>query len=285
MSDKKHLTFSILVCAWEEEKMIEHCIKHILSLDYPKKNIEIIVSCDSNTAKLIREYPVKILVEKERAGKWNALTNMIKKSTGDILIINDADSFLFPLYALYDLEKDFNKNPKLGGLVFGYLKTTDEIKGNFWTFIDYLITDLSFYYRLLKYPIKDFKQVTFPILTNVFRNKIEKIEAINDDAEISLKLLQMGYELDYAPYIYFYSLHGTSTNISDFIKQKVRINTGWLQLKKKYGLDFTNYYLEMGFLVAKTIFYLMIWPLGYAYSMLKAYFKKPEVKVWEKIKR
>ncbi|MGA2955301.1 MAG: glycosyltransferase, partial [Thermodesulfobacteriota bacterium] len=183
------MKFSFLVAAWEEEKIIENCIKHILSIDYPKKNVEIIVSCDPKTAKVIRKYPVKILLEKKRAGKWVALTNMLKKATGDVVIINDADCFLFPLYALYDLEKDFKANPKLGGLVFGYLKTTDEIKGNFWTFIDYLITDLSFYYRLLKYPIKDFKQATFPILTNVFRNKIKKVEAINDDAEISLKLL------------------------------------------------------------------------------------------------
>lgn len=280
---------TFLIAGWKEEKYIGECIEYIKSLDYPKKNIEIIVSADSSTGKIAKEYKdVNVFVERKRGGKWKALTRMMKHATGDIIVVNDADNFIFPPDALKRLVKHF-KNPKVGGVSFTSIISPTELKESSWVLTDYLIYLLTRYYQSKRFPVKSMKEANFPIITNSFRNGIiKRVETINDDGETSYKMLKAGYHIDFAYDVMWYSKGGTVTNIPDFYKQKTRTNMGWNQVKKKYKLDFTNFYFEIFLLFMITIFNMFIYILGYVATMVKSWFmegeKAPE-KVWKKTKR
>ncbi len=283
------MKITFLVAAWHEEKTIGECLKHILSLNYQKRKLEIIVACDKNTAKIAKKYPVKIILEKERLGKPKAVLNMLKHASGDIIIVNDAENFIFPSDALHKVVKYF-QNPKIGGVSFSSISHPYEIKMGHWVLIEEIIYELFNFYKIRNYPVKSLKKANFPIITNAFRNVIKKLETINDDGEISYRLLKKGYYIGYAFDVMWYSKGSTPSNLSDSMKQKVRTNVGWDQIRSKYNLSFKNFYLRLfGLTVACIINFIIYWGIS-IYSMIKAKIliligRTSAKKIWKKIKR
>lgn len=100
---KKIKTLSIVIPAYNEENFIEEIIKmvvHSNSLDFKK---EIIVIDDGSTdktpkllKKIIKKYQrkgvsIKLILKKKNEGKGAALKTGFLKSTGDIVLVQDAD--------------------------------------------------------------------------------------------------------------------------------------------------------------------------------------------------
>ena len=93
---------SILIPVHNEEKTIVDKLRNIKSVEYPKENIEIIVTDDGssddtlqkvqNFVKLNPELNVRILGPNKRAGKSVALNRALPFSTNDIVIVSDADT-------------------------------------------------------------------------------------------------------------------------------------------------------------------------------------------------
>lgn len=86
-------TISIVIPTYNEEKLIETCLKSIFKQDYPKKFLEVFVIdnySEDDTVKIARRYPVKILMNKIKDPE---LSKMIafKRSTGDLFYYMDAD--------------------------------------------------------------------------------------------------------------------------------------------------------------------------------------------------
>lgn len=104
---------SIVVPVYNEEKTIKKVLQTLIELPLPKEvRKEIIVINDSSTdttAEILRQYTVTsgviILTNKENLGKAGAVKRGIMRSTGDYVVVQDADNEYYP----YDLLRLLSK--------------------------------------------------------------------------------------------------------------------------------------------------------------------------------
>lgn len=92
---KNFPSLSIIVPAFNEEKVIAKTIKNIKNLIYPKK-FEMIVVDDGSTDRtyeIARKIKGIILFRKENGGKASALNFGLKKASGEIVAVVDSDSY------------------------------------------------------------------------------------------------------------------------------------------------------------------------------------------------
>lgn len=93
-------TVSIIISAYNEAQNIEKKIKNTLELDYPKEKIDIFIGSDGSqddTSAIGKKYEklgVKFFDFKINRGKTAVQNDLVKLSTGEILIFTDAASFL-----------------------------------------------------------------------------------------------------------------------------------------------------------------------------------------------
>jgi len=92
---------SIVIAAYNEEKNIRARIENILSLDYPKEKIEVLIASDGSTDEtdeMVSQYGEKNirLLSLSRQGKYAALNAAIPATTGEILVFSDANSIYAP---------------------------------------------------------------------------------------------------------------------------------------------------------------------------------------------
>ena len=227
---------SFLVCAYREEKIIKECIDHILKLEGRK---EILVGCDRKTAKELKRYPIKIILEKKRMGKSKMLSKLMKKAKGDILVINDAEHYLFPDNGIKKIEEYF-KDDKIGGLTFNTFIQEREVNRGYWVIVESLMWEIARLYNLTN--VKNRMQ-----FVNVFRKGIIDVETTNDDAEIAKELTNKSYVIKTVPDVMFYGGTTNASSISDSINQKIRTQYGWIQMRKKYGTNMLPYYFKVFF--------------------------------------
>lgn len=95
---------TVAVPCWNEERTLAATLDSLLSLDYPKDKLNIIVVDDGstdNTLKIAKEYennfPENITAfHKENGGKHTAVNLALEKSKSDLFGCLDADSFVTP---------------------------------------------------------------------------------------------------------------------------------------------------------------------------------------------
>ncbi len=110
---------SILIAAYNEEKVIQDNIDNKLSLDYPPSLVEIIVISDGSTDRtdeIVRSYAnrrVRLIRQEPRQGKTTGLNRAAAEAKGDLLVFADANSIYEP-GALRHLAAEF------GDLGVGY---------------------------------------------------------------------------------------------------------------------------------------------------------------------
>lgn len=110
---------SIIIAAHNEEKVIQQKLENIISLDYPKEKVEIIVTSDNSTDKtneivkeFIKNHPtenIKLYKVKKRMGKTNAQNEAVKIAKNDILIMTDANAII-KKDAIKELVESFSEN-------------------------------------------------------------------------------------------------------------------------------------------------------------------------------
>ncbi|MBI4436476.1 MAG: glycosyltransferase family 2 protein [Candidatus Omnitrophica bacterium] len=93
----EHLpSVSVLLSAFNEEKVIAKKMENLLSLDYPEDKLEIFVGSDGstdNTASILAQYEgerVGLVVLNERGGKPRMLNGLAEQARGEILVFTDA---------------------------------------------------------------------------------------------------------------------------------------------------------------------------------------------------
>ena len=99
---------TVLVCARDEERNIEHCLKSLAAIDYPKDRLEVLIVDDKSTdatPKILEAWKEKmpnltVLRTGEEImhlrGKVNALTQGMDVAKGEFVMITDADSRVKP---------------------------------------------------------------------------------------------------------------------------------------------------------------------------------------------
>lgn len=109
---------SLIIAAYNEERIIGQKIENSLMLDYPKEKLEIIVASDCSTDRtneIVRSYAaqgVKLSLQSEHKGKTSALNNTVPKTTGEIIVFSDANG-IYRLDALQKLVRRF-EDPTVG---------------------------------------------------------------------------------------------------------------------------------------------------------------------------
>jgi biofilm PGA synthesis N-glycosyltransferase PgaC len=95
---------SMIVCTYNEAKVIERKLENIQELDYPENKLQIIIVDSASNdgtlervkvflAKTTLRFSITSISEKERLGKSHALNVALKQANGEIIATSDADSF------------------------------------------------------------------------------------------------------------------------------------------------------------------------------------------------
>ena len=135
---------SMIISAYNEEKVIQAKIDNCLALDYPSDRLEIIFASDGSddrTNGIVRKFCGRGIVlydYKQRRGKVNVLNETIGRAQNDIIIFSDANTMFEPA-AIKNLVRHF-QNPNVG-CVCGALEfksadksKTGELEGVYWRY-------------------------------------------------------------------------------------------------------------------------------------------------------
>lgn len=135
---------SLLIAAYNEEKVIRKKLENALSLNYPKEKLEIVVVSDGSTDKtdeIVQGYAdrgVRLLRVEGRKGKTHAQNEAVKNCSGEIIVFSDANGMYRP-DAITHLLKHFSNSHV--GVVCGELRyfnpqkaASGETEGLYWRY-------------------------------------------------------------------------------------------------------------------------------------------------------
>lgn len=111
---------TMIVAAYNEQRVIEEKIRNSKALNYPQSKLEIIIVSDGSsdqTPQIVDSYKNDGIIglhRPERQGKTAALNRAVKFATGEILVFSDANSYFVP-NALNELIAHFHSE-KVGGV-------------------------------------------------------------------------------------------------------------------------------------------------------------------------
>ncbi len=109
---------SLLIAAFNEERILEAKIKNALGLDYPKEKLQIIVADDNSTdqtAEIVTRFAGKgvcLVTTPYRMGKIGNINHAARFAEGEIFIISDATN-MYDVDAIRELVKPF-ADPSVG---------------------------------------------------------------------------------------------------------------------------------------------------------------------------
>ncbi len=98
VSDNFSPSVSMIIAAYNEEKVIEGKIKNTLRLEYPKDRLEVIVFSDASTDRtdeMVKKYDpegIKLLRIEGRKGKTYGQNKAVEIAKGEIIVFSDANS-------------------------------------------------------------------------------------------------------------------------------------------------------------------------------------------------
>jgi cellulose synthase/poly-beta-1,6-N-acetylglucosamine synthase-like glycosyltransferase len=253
---------SFLIPAHNEEKIISKTLNNLVSLPY--KNYEVLIGldgCTDRTEEIVDKFVNRLnnfkkYKLKSRNGKPEVVDSLIKKSTGEIIIINDAD-WIFKVDSEEKLSEFFGvfNDSKIGGIAESFPVEWDEDKlrkGNFW----YKSVAYGNYFWIQSQ--KDlfskkrggliYINESGMFLTNIFRKDLyKKNVSLGDDFERTRDVKNQGFEIvvfndESSP-----RMIASYENISfrDLLKQKIRTSIARKQVSKKEE-DFAKYQNKIG---------------------------------------
>jgi cellulose synthase/poly-beta-1,6-N-acetylglucosamine synthase-like glycosyltransferase len=216
-------TVSIVIAAYNEAKTIAEKLDNLVSLDYPKDKIEVVIASDGSkdgTETIVERYKdrgVKILAL-PRSGKAVALNTAVAASSGEILVFSDANS-MYKSDAIKELVKPF-ADSNIGGVAGNQIyrkNTADGSSGEgeraYWNFD-----------RLLKqFQGKAGNTLAATGAIYAIRRSLFRPipDGVSDDFVTSTSVIAQGYRLVFSPVAVAYE-PVASTSTAEF-GRKVRV--------------------------------------------------------------
>ncbi len=111
---------SLIIAAYNEEKVIERTLWHCLQLEYPPHLLEVIVGSDGSsdrTVQIAKQYErdgVRVLDFAQRRGKVSVIADCAGQARGDILAFTDANTIL-DADSVHKLVRHFDE-PRVGAV-------------------------------------------------------------------------------------------------------------------------------------------------------------------------
>ncbi|MBY0097289.1 glycosyltransferase [Mesobacillus maritimus] len=243
---------SVIIPAYNEEKVVEKTVHSILKSDYP--NFEVIVVDDGSTdntsgvvAKAFSEEPRVRLITKVNGGKSSAINQGSVESDGEVIIILDADTSIAPnaISLLADYFADERVAAVSGNVKIGNVRNLLTL----WQHVEYVTG-----FNLEKRAFDQINSITVvPGAIGAWRKSaIAEVgyfeeDTLAEDTDITLKLLRKGYRITFEPNAYAYT--EAPENLNSFIKQRFRWSYGILQcLWKHRGAMFNPKQKALGFI-------------------------------------
>lgn len=221
---------TLIIAAYNEERVIEAKIRNSLESDYPRKHLHILVVSDGSTdatpqiVQRFQDEGVQSLHEPGRRGKTAALNRAVACATSEIVVFSDANN-MFEKNALRELVRHFS-DPRIGG-VCGLKQIYDSPEREssqgdslYWKYESAIKESES---RLGSITNADGE--IFAIRRDLYEPVEETV--INDDAEITLLLARKGYRVLYERRAV--SHEHASISIEDDFHVKVRMVSGGFQ--------------------------------------------------------
>ncbi|MDD5746731.1 MAG: glycosyltransferase family 2 protein [Candidatus Omnitrophica bacterium] len=191
---------TLVVAAYNEEKVIEDKIRNMLALDYPKDSLECFVLVDESTDKteeIVRRYTsagITLWVQRPRQGKMAALNTRVPAAGGDIIVFSDANSMYRP-DALRKIVRHFRDERIV--LVCGELRLIDARaliatgESAYWRYEKFLKIKESALHQLL---------VVNGSIYAIRKSLFTAVDpALADDFVIPMRIAKAGYGLVYEP--------------------------------------------------------------------------------------
>ncbi len=259
-SDENYLpSVSLLIAAYNEEKVLREKLENSLALDYPSDRLEIVVASDGSTDAtnaVVEAYADRgVILHKivPRGGKTRALNTVVPKTRGEILVLSDANTMYRP-NALRKLVRHF-ADPAVGA-VSGDVRLVDAAESH--------AHSEGLYYRYERWlqgleskvgSIIGADGGMYAVVRSHFRPPPDGI--VLDDFVISMTVARLGFRVLYEPEAIAIE-QGTLSGREEFYR-KVRIIAGGIQaLKLRLGIpSLRQPVLVLGYLSHKLLRWLV----------------------------
>ncbi|MBS3925397.1 MAG: glycosyltransferase [Nitrosarchaeum sp.] len=233
---KEFPTISIIIPAYNEEKVIGHTIEGLLETIYPKKEIIFVDDGSKDkTLSIAMQYKEKIKVlHKENGGKASALNYGLVYATGEIIVIVDADTII-GRHSLKEIVKGFEINEHVAA-VAGNIKVRNRV--NWITKCQALeyITGI----QIVRRAFDVFGSITIvPGALGAFKKSylaeagIYGKETIVEDFDQTIKLLKAGLITQGSSKATAYT--EAPNTLHDFVAQRKRWYRGNIQVLKRHS--------------------------------------------------
>jgi cellulose synthase/poly-beta-1,6-N-acetylglucosamine synthase-like glycosyltransferase len=226
---------TLFITAYNERDFVKKKMQNCYDLDYPDARLKIIWvtdGSDDGTETLLNEYTdVQVYHQPERRGKIAAMNRGMEFVKTPLVVFCDANTLLNN-QALKVIAEKFNDHKV--GCVAGEKRIISDVKENaassgegiYWKYESMLKQCDA---RL--YSAVGAAGELFAIRTELFR-EVEP-DTLLDDFVISLRIVEMGYRIEYSPYAY--ASETSSASVNEELKRKIRISAGGIQSVMRLG--------------------------------------------------
>ena len=228
-ADEALPTVTFMVCAYNEQDIVEQKMENIHALDYPSDKLSIVWvtdgSSDDTNARLALYPEVEVIFTPERKGKTAALNHGISMIHSDITVMTDANTMV-NAEAIREIVRCF-QDPQVA-CVAGEKRVTARHEGQSAAIGEGLYWKYESTLKRLDgelYSAMGAAGELNAIRTHLYRTMPEN--ALLDDFVMSMRMVDQGYRIAYTPKAY--AMEYGSADIHEESKRKRRIAAGGLQ--------------------------------------------------------
>ena len=271
---------AFMVCAYNEQDVVEMKMQNIHELDYPKDKLHVVWVTDGssdNTNEYLKAYPeVEVIYSPERRGKTAALNHGMSMVTSDITVMTDANTMV-NREAIREIVRCM-QDPKVA-CVAGEKRVMSrhegeiaaEGEGLYWKYESALKRLDSELYSAMGAAGE-----LNAIRTHLYERMPET--ALLDDFIMSMRMVEQGYKIAYTSEAY--AMEYGSANLEEESKRKRRIAAGGLQSSwwlRSMMNPFKNFMVAFQFVSHRVLRWsitpialMVLIPLNVALVMMKA---------------
>ena len=229
LNEQEFPDVTLMICAYNEQDIIEEKMENINHLNYPKEKLTVMWVIDGssdNSFQKLKEYPdIKIVYHPERKGKAAAIKHGLENNNAEYVVFTDANTMLNE-DAIREVMRQFMKpnvscvsgEKRVASRRFGQIASEGE--GLYWKYESALKKWDSELYsamgaagELFAIKISDYHEAPS--------------NALLDDFMISMLMVKDGHRIAYTNQAY--AMEYGSANLDEESKRKRRIAAGGLQ--------------------------------------------------------
>lgn len=232
---KSYSSISVIIPAHNEQEFISDCITSVLEADFKGKKQIIVVDDGSsdNTVKIVEKFQSKQveLIKTNHTGKSDSINTALKNSTGELIAIVDADSYISK-NSLTEMAKEVGKNNIVGASCVVKVKNKKKFLC-LWPQVELLYNSL-----IRSILTKIGANIVTPGPLAVYRKK-ELLEidgfstdGFSEDIDVTIRLIRKGYKIGFSEKAV--SETNMPYKIKEFLRQRFRFARGMLKVFKKH---------------------------------------------------